>query len=218
MDRHRWDAATAYVESVFGAEDAVLRSLRRQAVAAGIPDWAVSADLGRFLMVLAKTTPGRRALEIGTLGGYSTIWIARGMRPDGRVTTIESDDRHADFAERQFVRAGLADRIAVLRGRARDVLPTFATTNAAGSIDLVFIDADKASYPEYYRLTRGLVSPGGLLLVDNILGTGSTWVGDGSADTAATDEMNRMAAADPDFDTAGVFVRQGLLVARRKGG
>ena len=217
MDRRRWDVATAYIGSVFGAEDAVLQELRREAAEAGIPNWAVGADLGRLLMVLAKTTPGRRALEIGTLGGYSTIWIALGMRSDGRVTTIEYDDRHADFAERQFARAGLADRIAVLRGRALDVLSGFVAANPPGSIDLVFIDADKTSYPEYYRITRDLVSPGGLLLVDNILGTGSTWMGDGSPESAATDAMNRMAAADPDFDTAGVFVRQGLLVARRKG-
>ncbi len=216
MDSKRWETGTKYVGDLFGTEDHVLVDLRRSAVEEEIPDWAVTADLGKLLLVLAKTTPGRRALEIGTLGGYSTIWIARGMNPDAAVTTIEMDDRHADFAERQFGRAGLAERITVLRGRALDVLPGFIAANPPGSIDLVFIDADKESYPEYYRLTRDLVSPGGLLLVDNILGTGSSWIGDGSPQSAATDEMNRMAAADTDFDVAGVFVRQGLLVARRR--
>ena len=216
MDSRRWEIATEYVGTVFGNEDQMLLDLKRSAIDEGIPDWAVTSDLGRLLLVLAKTTPGRRPRDRDPRRVLDDL-DREGMQPDGAVTTIEMDDQHADFAERQFARAGLAERITVLRGPALDVLPEFIRENPPGSIDLVFIDADKESYSEYYRLTRNLVSPGGLLLVDNILGTGSTWIGDGSRQSAATDEMNRMAAADPDFDVAGVFVRQGLLVARRRG-
>ena len=215
MDSRRWEIATEYVGTVFGNEDQMLLDLKRSAIDEGIPDWAVTSDLGRLLLVLAKTTPGRRprdrdprrVLDDLDREGDATRWCGDDHR-DGRPTCR---------LRRAPVRPGRSRRTHHgAPGPALDVLPEFIRENPPGSIDLVFIDADKESYSEYYRLTRNLVSPGGLLLVDNILGTGSTWIGDGSRQSAATDEMNRMAAADPDFDVAGVFVRQGLLVARRR--
>ncbi len=218
MNHQRWVATNAYAREVFGVEDEALARLRTKAESAGLPGWAVSSDVGRLLMILARTTEGRRALEIGTLGGYSTVWITRGLRPEGVITTIEYDDRHADFAEAMFADLGLADRISLRRGPALDVLPELAGELGPESVDLVFVDADKEAYPDYWRLTSDLVVPGGLLLVDNIFGTGASWIDDLSdPSSAATDRMNRTAAADDRFETAGVFVRSGLLVARRRG-
>jgi len=217
MTPQRWAFTNAYARDVFGREPAHIAANRGAAAAEGLPTWAVSADVGRLLALLTRTTRGQLALEIGTLGGYSTLWLVDGLAADGRVITIEYVDRHADFAASEFVRHGLADRIDVRRGPALDLLPGIASELGPRSVDVVFIDADKESYPEYYALTSGLVAPGGLLIVDNIFGTGSSWIDDPSdPGIAATDRMNRLAAADERFDTTGLFVRSGLLIARRR--
>ena len=217
MTPQRWAATNEYAIEVFGTEDDVLRRLRADAVIAGLPDIAVTPDVGRLLQILASTTRGRLALELGTLGGYSTMWLARGLRPEGRLITVEFNDRHADFAEQHFAAAGLAGQIDVRRGPALDVLPGIAAEVGVGSVDVVFIDADKAEYPDYYLGVKKLLAPGAMLLVDNIFGTGRSWVDDLSdPGMAGVDRMNRMVAADPDFVTAGVSIRQGILVARRQ--
>ena len=218
MTPQRWAATNQYALEVFGSEDDVLRRLRGDAVTAGLPDIAVTPDVGRLLQILASTTRGRMALELGTLGGYSTMWLVRGLRPGGRLITVEFNDRHADFAEQHFAAAGLAGQIDVRRGPALDVLPGIAAEVGVGSVDVVFIDADKAEYPDYYLGVKELLAPGAMLLVDNIFGTGRSWVDDLSdPGMAGVDRMNRMVAADPDFVTAGVSIRQGILVARRRG-
>jgi predicted O-methyltransferase YrrM len=177
----------------------------------------VPSDVGRLLAWLVRTTAGRLTLEIGTLGGYSTLWLLEGMGPSGRIITIELVDKHAEFAEGQFASLGVGDRIDVRRGPALELLPGIADEVGPESVDVVFIDADKLSYTAYYEATAGLVVPGGLLIVDNVFGTSSTWIDDlTDPGIAATDRMNRMVAADDRFDTAGVAVRQGVLVARRR--
>jgi caffeoyl-CoA O-methyltransferase len=217
IDQARWAATNDYARDVFGAEPDHIRANREAADAAGLPNWAVTPDVGQLLAILASMTGGRLGLEIGTLGGYSTLWLLEGMQPDGRIVTLESDPVHADFAEGDFARHGLAERIEVRRGAALEALPGIAQELGPASLDVVFIDADKAAYPDYYEATAELVAPGGLLLVDNIFGTSAAWIDDLShPETAATDRMNRRAAADERFDTAGVFVRSGLLVARRR--
>jgi caffeoyl-CoA O-methyltransferase len=214
----RWYATNEYAREVFGDEPPHIEASRVRADAAGIPNIAVTPELGRFLSILVRTTRGRLALEVGTLGGYSTLWLLEGLQSDGKVITIEYLDEHADFAEREFADAGVADRVDLRRGDARSLLPAIAEALGPESVDVVFIDADKESYPDYYEMTSGLVVPGGLLLIDNIFGTGTTWIDDlSTADSAATDEMNRRAAADERFETAGLFVRSGLMVARRRG-
>src|SRR5690349_19743333 len=109
-------------------------------------------------MMLAAMTPGRLALEVGTLGGYSSLWIARGLSASGRLITIEMDDHHADFAQRQFTRCGLADRIDIRRGKALHVLPALPGELKPGSVDVVFLDAEKTEYPQYWRLVRPLIA------------------------------------------------------------
>ena len=155
-----------------------IRAIREAATAAGLPSWAVTSEVGRLLAWLVRTTRGGLGLEIGTLGGYSTLWLLEGMRSDGRIITLEIRDAHADFAAAQFARLGFGDRIDVRHGVALEMLPGIVEELGPESVDVVFIDADKEAYPDYYDLTADLVALGGLLIVDNVFGTGSAWIDD----------------------------------------
>lgn len=213
----RWQYLVDYSRSVFGAQDDVLADLLRDAAAEGLPDIAVGPEMGRLLAILTALTPARLAVEVGTLGGYSAIWIARALAPGGKLVTIEIDPRHAVFARRFFRRAGVADRVDLRVGAALSVLPDLAREIGPASADVVFLDAVKTEYPDYWRLTRALVAPGGLLLADNVFGS-NWWIGDeGDATRRAVDRFNRMVAADAEFETVAVPLRQGLLIARRRG-
>lgn len=216
MTPERWEYTRAYTREVFGAEDAHLAGLMDEAVKAGLPDISVSPDVGRLLHLLTSLTRGRLALEFGTLAGYSAIWIARGLGEGGRLITVESEPAHADFAEAQLARAGVRERVSVRRGKALEVLPGIADEVGPGSVDLVFLDAVKAEYPDYLRLVRPLVAPGGLLIADNVLGAGAWWIDDeDNASRRAVDAFNRAIAGDPDFEAACVPLREGLVIARR---
>lgn len=210
----RWRAANAYTYEVFGHQDEHLAGLMSDAVAAGMPDIAVSADVGHLLKILTALTPGRLALEIGTLGGYSGIWIARGLAPQGRMITIELEADHAEFARAQFERAGVAEQVEVIVGRALDVLAKLDLEPQ--SVDVVFIDADKEAYPDYLAAVKPLIAPGGLLLADNVLGSGGAWIDEPTHPfIASVDAFNRLVAADPDFEATAVPLRSGVLIARR---
>ena len=211
MTPERWQWLGDYAHELFGDPDDQLATLMERAVEAGLPSIAVSADVGRLLNILASSTPGRVALELGTLGGYSGIWIARGLAPQGRLVTIEANPDHADFAEGEFSAAGLADKVEVRRGEALEVLPTLAEEIGPGSVDFVFIDAVKSEYPDYLRAVKPLLAPGAILVADNVYGTGQGWIDEGYG----TDEFNRMVAADPDFVATAAPMRQGVLIARR---
>ncbi len=211
MTPETWDYLRRYGVEVFGEEDEVLRSLTAEATAAGLPAIAVAPDVGRLLKILTSMTLGRLAIEVGTLGGYSSIWICRGLRPNGRLITIEYDPRHADFAERQFAKAGLADRIDLRRGAGLEVLARLAEELGPGSVDVLFIDAVKSEYVGYFERARPLIAIGGLVIGDNAYGTGDGWIDSGHG----TDSFNRHIAGDPDFEAVGLPMREGLLVARR---
>jgi len=212
----RWGAVNAYSLDVFGGQDEHLAGLMTEAVDAGLPNIAVSADVGRLLMILTSLTRARLALEIGTLAGYSGTWIARGLREDGRLITIEKNPKHAAFAQAQFERAGVADRVEIREADALDELVRLAEELAPGTVDVVFIDAEKSEYPDYWRLVRPLIAPGGLLLADNILGGGQWSIENVDHPTRRTiDGVNRAIAADDEFEAVAVPLRQGVLVARR---
>jgi len=211
MTPETWDFLNHYSRRVFGNEDEHLAGLMDEAVAAGLPAISVGPDVGRLLMILTSMTKGRLAIEVGTLGGYSAIWIARGLQPRGRLVTIEANDKHADFAARQFETAGVADRVELRRGAGLDVLASLADEIEALSVDVVFIDAIKHEYPGYFELVRPLIAPGGLVIADNVYGTGSGWLDQGHG----TDEFNRMIAADSLFEAAAFPFREGVLIARR---
>ena len=149
-------------------EDDFLRELRREAQAAGIPPIAISPEQGSFMQILLKLAGAREVVEVGTLAGYSAIWMARALPEGGRVRTIELMAKHADFAERLIARSNVAGRVQVLRGGGREVLPTLATYSA----DAAFLDADKAGYPAYLVESLRIVRRGGLILVDNAFAFG----------------------------------------------
>lgn len=211
MTPERWSYIGDYAANVFGEYDDHLAGLMGRAVEAGLPPIAVSADVGRLLKILAAMTEGKLAIELGTLAGYSAIWIARGLVDDGRLITIEQEERHADFAQAEFEGAGVADKVEVVRGEALDMLPRIAEEVGDESVDFVFIDARKSEYVDYFRLLKPLMRPGGLLVADNVYATGAGWIDEGHG----TDEFNRLVAADPEFDAVATPMREGVLIARR---
>ncbi len=212
--RHQY--TTDYVRRVFGQQDAHLAGLMDEAIAAGIPAIAVSPDVGHVLQLLVSMTRGLLVIELGTLAGYSTIWLARGLSSGGRVVTVELEEKHAAFAEAQFVRAGVDDRVEVHRGAALDVLPALARRFVPGSVDVLFFDAIKTEYAQYWALAKDLLAPGGLLIADNVLGA-SWWIDDvGHPDRDAVDAFNHSIAADPTLDVACIPLREGVLVARKR--
>lgn len=225
MTPQRWAYTRAYLKAVFGQEDEQLRTLMTRAVAAGLPDIAVSADVGRLLKILASMTPGdaqgrRTAVEVGTLGGYSGIWLARGLGEQGRLFTIEPEALHADFAQREFDAAGLGDRVEIRRGTGLSELPKLAAELGPESIDVLFLDALKREYPEYFAIGRSMIRRGGLLIADNALGSGSWWIDEcrgSNPDRDGADRLNREVAADPAFEAVAVPIREGVLIARRVG-
>jgi caffeoyl-CoA O-methyltransferase len=211
MTPERWRYIGDYADEVFGQPDEHLAGLMPRAVEAGLPRIAVSSDVGRLLGILVSLTPGKLAIELGTLGGYSGIWIARGLADDGRLLTVEYSEKHADFAQSEFETAGVDDRVELVRGAALDVLPGIAERLGPGSVDFAFIDAVKSEYVDYFRLIKPLMKVGGILVADNVFGSGSGWIDEGYG----TDDFNRLIAADPDFDAVATPMREGVLIAHR---
>ncbi len=151
---------------VLHTEDDVLRAARESAAAAGMPAIEVSAQHGRLLSMLAKMTKAKRVLEVGTLAGYSTINLARGVGADGRVVTLEFEQRHADVARKNFERAGVSDRVEIIVGTALDTLPQLAERRE--TFDMFFIDADKENNVAYVEWAIRLGHAGSVIVVDNI--------------------------------------------------
>lgn len=211
-----WRYTADYMRDVFGRQDEHLAGLMNEAVALGLPDIAVSPEVGRLLMILTSLTRGKLAIEVGTLGGYSGIWIARGLAIGGKLITIEPEKLHADFAAQQFKRAGVVDRIDLRRAGGLEILPKLAQELPAGSVDVVFLDAIKTEYPAYWKIVRPLIALGGLILADNIFGAGDWWIDDiGHPSRDAADKFNRLVAGDPDFAATAVPLRAGVLIGRR---
>ena len=177
LDVDRWIAST------FAPEDDALAQVERSLEDAGMPHIGVSPTEGKLLHVLALLSRARRILEIGTLGGYSTIWMARALPPDGRLTTIEVDPAFAEVARANLTRAGDADRVRLRVGRALDVLPELE--RAGERFDMVFIDADKPPYLEYFQWALRLTHAGGLIVADNVIRRGEV------LDRASEDEFVR---------------------------
>ena len=211
MTPETWRYIGDYANEVFGQNDEHLAGLMSRAVDAGMPPIAVSADVGRLLKILVSMTPGKLAIELGTLAGYSAIWIARGLAEDGRLITVEHEDSHADFAENELEKAGVADKVEVVRGAALDVLPSIADRVGEASVDFVFVDARKSEYVDYFHILRPLLKVGGLYVADNVYATSAGWIDQGQG----TDEFNRLIASDPDFDAVATPMREGVLIARK---
>jgi predicted O-methyltransferase YrrM len=175
-----WAKVDAYIEERLLGDDPVQAETLRQNAADGLRPIDVSPAQGKFLHLMARMIGARRILEVGTLGGYSTIWLARALPADGRLVTLEYEPRHAETARRNIARAGFADKIEVRVGAAADTLPVLAA-EGAGPFDLVFIDADKPSNPIYLDWAVKMSRPGTVIVLDNVVRDGA--VADaGSAD------------------------------------
>ena len=168
MHRDKSQAVDDYTEQLFSLNDPVLIAALDASRAAGLPEISVSPAQGRLLQVLAKGAGARMILEIGTLGGYSAICLARALPPDGRLITLEVNPSNAAVARTNIARAGLADAASVVVGPALETLPTLG-----GPFDFIFIDADKPSYPEYLSWAVRLSRPGTLIVADNVVRDGA---------------------------------------------
>ena len=163
-----WDAVDEFFDRTLVTPDAVFDDVLRRSEAAGLPAISVTASQGKLLALLAESIGARHALEIGTLGGFSAIWIARALASGGRLVTIEAEPRHAVVARESFARAGVLDRIDLREGQALDVLPQLTDT----TVDFTFIDADKPNTPAYFDWAIRLSRPGALVVIDNVVREG----------------------------------------------
>jgi predicted O-methyltransferase YrrM len=204
------DALEQYLSSRYWTEDDLLREVKADIAERG-PQIQVSAEAGRLLALLVRAAGARRVLEVGTLFGYSGIWMARELPADGRLDTIEIEKLHADAAEHWFERAGLADRVTVHRGAGLDVLATLP-----GPYDVAFVDADKATYPEYVRLSLEKLRPGGVVIADNAIRRGRIAEPGGDADLEGTRGMHDLLAADTSLVATTVPVGDGLAIAVKR--
>jgi predicted O-methyltransferase YrrM len=157
-----------YIEHLFAPEDSALSQNIREAAAAGLPAIQVSRNEGKLLYLIAKISGGRRFLEIGTLAGYSTTWLARALPPEGLLVTLEYVPAHADVARSNLERAGVARQVEILLGAASDSLRALIRSGTE-PFDLIFIDADKIGYLEYLELALQLSRPGTIILADNVI-------------------------------------------------
>ncbi|MGW4163019.1 O-methyltransferase [Streptomyces sp. NPDC004788] len=218
-DHARWTAVDHYLTDLLAPADEALTAALADSTAAGLPEIAVAPNQGKLLHLLVAAQGARNVLEIGTLGGYSTIWLARALPADGRLVTLEYSPVHADVARANLARAGLGKTVEVRTGAALDILPLLEQ-EGAGPFDFFFIDADKVNNPHYVTWALKLSRPGSLVVVDNVVRNGK--VADPDPDDeviTATREMFEMVAREPRLDatafqTVGTKGYDGMLVAR----
>jgi predicted O-methyltransferase YrrM len=202
------DRFERYVTELFAAEDPILAKIRARHAAEQLPTINISPEEGRLLHVLLLAIQAKRVLEIGSLGGYSGVWLARALPPGGELTTIEKDPRHAKIAREAFASARLHGRVQLIEGSALDVLPQLPP-----GFDAVFIDADKEPLPKYFDWGMKLLRRGGLLLCDNAFFHGAAVdPNDRSPNALGVRAFNDLAARDPRLAATIVPVRDGLVV------
>jgi len=172
MSDDTWAAVDDYLEGIFSTSDPALDAALAASEAAGLPPIAVSPLQGRFLHLLARSIGARSILEIGTLGGYSTIWLARAVPPEGRVVTLERESLHVEVARRNLAGAGVLDRVEVREGDADETLDRMIVAGD-GPFDFVFVDADKERLADYFERCMRLVRRGALLVFDNVVREGA---------------------------------------------
>ncbi len=202
------DRLEHYVTELFAAEDPILSKIRARHAAENLPSINISPEEGKLLYVLLFAIQARRVLEIGSLGGYSGVWLARALPPGGELTTIEKDPKHAKIAREAFDSARLHGRVQLIEGSALDVLPTLHP-----GFDAVFIDADKEPLPRYFEWGMKLLRRGGLLLCDNAFFHGAAVdPNDRSANALGVRAFNELAAHDRRLVGTIIPVRDGLLI------
>ncbi len=172
MNQALFASVDQYINSLLAPEDEALKATVQSITDNQIPQISVSPNQGKFLQVLATLCRAKKILEVGTLAGYSTIWMARALPKDGHLVTIEFDPLHARVAQENMQRAGLAEQVDIRIGKAIDILPEIAAEGIGPPFDLIFIDADKPPYAEYYEWALKLSRPGTLIIADNVIREG----------------------------------------------
>jgi len=217
-DTALFEAVDTYIDGLFASTDAALEGILERAHAAGLPDIHVSPGQGKLLYLLTKIAGAKRILEVGTLGGYSTVWLARAMQAGGKLTTLELDPAHVAFARETLQLAGLGDICEVIQGRGLDTMAALEPP-----FDLVFLDANKDHYPAYLKHAVRLLRPGGLLLADNVVRKGAVLAPEGMDASAIGAAAFNQALAEHDqleaiiLQQVGIKGHDGLAIARKRG-
>jgi predicted O-methyltransferase YrrM len=218
MSKELWSAVDAYYADLLVRPDEALEAALEASDAAGLPTIAVAPNVGKLLHLMARAMGARRILEIGTLGGYSTIWLARALPADGRLLTLDFDPKHTKVARGNIERAGLAHLVEHREGPALDTMAELVEAGEA-PFDFIFIDADKESYTEYLEWSLKLSRPGTMIVADNVVRAGKI------SDAASTDPLvqgvrrfNEALAAEPRISataiqTVGIKGHDGLAIA-----
>jgi caffeoyl-CoA O-methyltransferase len=218
MNQQIFAAVDNYIADLFNEEDSSLAAVEQSIKEYNIPSISVSPNQGKFLQLLARSCHAKKILEIGTLAGYSTIWLARALPRDGQLITLEYESLHAEVAKKNIASAGLSSLVDIRVGKGIDLLPQLVA-EGAGPFDMIFIDADKPPYKEYFEWSLKLSKPGTLIVADNVIRDGKV------LDTVSSDEMvagvkrfNKALAAHPGvtatiIQTVGSKEHDGMALA-----
>jgi len=218
MNQELFESVDKYISDLFGYEDEVLKGAIKSMEEANIPAISVSANQGKFLQLIARMNGAKRILELGTLGGYSTIWLGRALPYDGYLLTLELEQAHADVALQNIIKAGLDGVVEIKVGTALELLPQLVA-NGEEPFDLIFIDADKPPYAEYFEWALKLSKPGTVIIADNATREGQV-LDDNSTDkrvlgvkkfNKALAENKRVSATI--FQTIGTKEHDGMAIA-----
>ncbi len=206
------DQLNQYVTGLFAREDDVLRWIKEETHRHDLPNINLQPFEGRLLQILMYALGARRVVEIGTLAGYSGVWMARALPPGGKLYTLEKSGKHAQVARASFERAGVTDRVELMEGAASDMLPKLA---AKGPFDLVFIDANKDGYPDYLHWAVDNLRPGGMVAAHNAFRHGQVLAPE-SQDDRAMHKFNQMLAADKRLESTILAIGDGMAVGIKK--
>jgi len=218
MDKSVFGSVDQYISGLFNDDDEALRKTEQAIKDENIPQISVSPNQGKFLQILARLCNAKKILEIGTLGGYSTIWMARALPKDGKLISLELDPHHASVAGKNIAGAGLSSIVDIRIGKAIDTLPLLVE-EGAGPFDMIFIDADKPPYKEYFEWALKLSRPGTLIVADNVIRDGKVLLEKSSDEmVAGAKRFNEALAANPAvtatiIQTVGSKEHDGMAIA-----
>ena len=198
-----------YIVNTFAAEDDVLKNVVKETELKKFPLIQISPDLGKLLYLFVKLVNAKRVLEIGTLAGYSTIWMARALTDDGKLFTLEISKEHAEFSKNNFRKAGLENKIDLLFGSGMDSLEKLKDEK----FDMCFIDADKTGYPAYFEKVIGLMNKGGIIAADNTLKKGRVLDDNPDEYVKGILEYNKIVSTDPRVESLLIPISDGLTIS-----
>lgn len=212
MDEKTQEALSRYVADLFATEDETLQWIQAETVRNDMPQISLTAEEGRLLQFLVQSVGAKKAVEIGALAGYSGTWIARGLSAGGRLYTLEVSSKHAEVARASFEKAGVGDRVELIEGPA---LESLKSLSSQGPFDFIFIDADKAGYPDYLAWAVENLRPGGIVAAHNAFRHGAI-INPTSEDDKGMDAFNRSLASDSRLESTIISVGDGMAVGIRK--